>query len=130
MGNVEVVEPQACDALAAQADIVLLDVPCSNSGVLPRRAEAAYRLATDQIERLAAVQWQIVQRGRTLLRPGGVLAYSTCSIDREEDEAIAIRAEGELGLKLVEQHKTLPSGLPGEAPTGYRDGAFHAFLRA
>jgi 16S rRNA (cytosine967-C5)-methyltransferase len=76
------------------------------------------------------VQWQIVQRGRTLLRPGGVLAYSTCSIDREEDEAIAIRAEGELGLKLVEQHKTLPSGLPGEAPTGYRDGAFHAFLRA
>jgi len=130
MSNVEVLEPQACDALAAQADIVLLDVPCSNSGVLPRRPEAAYRLATDQIERLAAVQWQIVQRGRTLLRPGGVLAYSTCSIDHEEDEAIAIRAEGELGLKLVEQHKTLPTGLPGEAPTGYRDGAFHAFLRA
>jgi 16S rRNA (cytosine967-C5)-methyltransferase len=130
VGNVEVLEPHVCDALAARADIVLLDVPCSNSGVLPRRPEAAYRLATDQIERLAALQWQIVTRGRYLLKSGGVLAYSTCSIDDEEDEAIAQRAEREFGLQLAEQHKTLPMGLPGDAPTGYRDGAFHAFLRA
>lgn len=130
MSNVEVLEPQACDAMASQADIVLLDVPCSNSGVLPRRPEAAYRLATDQIERLATLQWQIVIRGRRLLRSGGVLAYSTCSIDHEEDEAIAQRSQRELGLQLAQQHKTLPTGLPGQAPTGYRDGAFHAFLRA
>jgi 16S rRNA (cytosine967-C5)-methyltransferase len=137
MPNVQVVPADTCEhevaraaGATAGADIVLLDVPCSNSGVLPRRPEAAYRLATDQTARLAALQWEIVTRGSALLRPGGVLAYSTCSIDHEEDEAIAARAQQELSLRLVEQHKTLPTGNPGEIPTGYRDGAFHAFLVA
>jgi 16S rRNA (cytosine967-C5)-methyltransferase len=134
MPNVHVISADACEAEVARdqsgPDIVLLDVPCSNSGVLPRRPEAAYRLATDQIARLAALQREIVARGRALLRTGGVLAYSTCSIDHEEDEAIAAHAQQALSLRLIEQHTTLPTAIPGEAPTAYRDGAFHAFLMA
>lgn len=129
MGNVEVWDIASCDGLAGKADIVLLDVPCSNAGVLARRPEAVYRLMTEQMKRLTALQWEIVQRGAKLVRAGGILLYSTCSIERAEDEDIAVRAVQELGLTLLTQDKILPGGLPGEAGTAYRDGAFHAMLR-
>ena len=69
-------------------DAVLLDVPCSNSGVLQRRVDARWRLSADEITRLAALQLQILESACAAVRPGGRLVYSTCSIDREEDRAV------------------------------------------
>lgn len=69
-------------------DAVLLDVPCSNTGVLQRRIDARWRLNEDEISRLAALQLQILLCAADAVRPGGRLVYSTCSIDCEEDRAV------------------------------------------
>ena len=69
-------------------DAVLLDVPCSNSGVLQRRVDARWRLTEEEITRLAALQRCILEQACVTVRPGGRLVYSTCSIDREEDRAV------------------------------------------
>ncbi len=69
-------------------DAVLLDVPCSNSGVLQRRVDARWRLSAEEITRLAALQLSILECACAAVRPGGRLVYSTCSIDNEEDRAV------------------------------------------
>lgn len=80
---------QPCPAEWAGAfDAVLLDVPCSNSGVLQRRVDARWRLSAEEMTRLAALQTSILEQACVAVRPGGRLVYSTCSIDREEDRAV------------------------------------------
>ncbi len=69
-------------------DAVLLDVPCSNSGVLQRRVDARWRLSAEEFRRLAGLQAQILEQAAPAVRPGGRLVYSTCSIDAEEDRAV------------------------------------------
>ena len=69
-------------------DAVLLDVPCSNSGVLQRRVDARWRLQPSELERLSELQLRILTCAAVAVRPGGRLVYSTCSIDRAEDRAV------------------------------------------
>ncbi len=75
-------------ALKAAFDAVLLDVPCSNSGVLQRRVDARWRLSEEEFERLAQLQLTILEQACEAVRPGGRLVYSTCSIDAEEDSGV------------------------------------------
>ncbi len=70
-----------------QADRVLVDAPCSGTGVLRRRVDAKYRKKPEDIRQLAALQRQILERAIQLVKPGGCLVYSTCTLEREEDEA-------------------------------------------
>jgi 16S rRNA (cytosine967-C5)-methyltransferase len=67
-------------------DGVLVDAPCSNTGVLARRVEARWRLRPTELAALAPVQLGLLVSAATLVRPGGRLVYSTCSIEREENE--------------------------------------------
>ncbi len=69
-------------------DGVLLDVPCSNTGVLQRRVDARWRLEPGEIARLAVLQGSILEQAAAAVKPGGRLVYSTCSIDHEEDRAV------------------------------------------
>jgi 16S rRNA (cytosine967-C5)-methyltransferase len=69
-------------------DRVLIDAPCSNTGVLRRRIELRWRLRPEQIERLRAVQLELLHRALTLLKPGGRIVYSTCSIEPEENRQL------------------------------------------
>lgn len=71
-----------------QFDRVLIDAPCSNTGVLARRAEARWRLKEGDIESLASLQCSILTAGAALMKPGGYLVYSTCSIEPEENQAV------------------------------------------
>ena len=66
-------------------DAVLLDVPCSNTGVIQRRVDVRWRLTPEEIRRLAALQKTILENASHAVKPGGRLVYSTCSIDAEED---------------------------------------------
>ena len=69
-------------------DRVLIDAPCSNTGVLSRRVEARWRLKEEEMNKLATLQYSILKTGATMLKPGGCLVYSTCSIEPKENQDI------------------------------------------
>ena len=69
-------------------DRILLDVPCSNTGVMRRRVDVRWRLEGWAFRELAAQQSQILRSALPLLKPGGTLVYSTCSLDQEENEQV------------------------------------------
>ncbi|MCC7390220.1 MAG: hypothetical protein IT431_15805 [Phycisphaerales bacterium] len=121
------VEDLGPDALGA-CDLVVADVPCSNSGVLARRVEARHRCAQRQITRLVEQQRQITGLAVQLLRPGGTLLYSTCSLEPAENAEQVLWAERALGLRLVTSRQRLPQGGPGEPASEYQDGGFAAVL--
>lgn len=104
------------EAWCGAFDAVLLDVPCSNSGVLQRRVDARWRLQETEIARLAALQMQILEQGAAAVKAGGRLVYSTCSIDREEDRALVdafLAAHPEFSLAediLVLPHRAQADG--------------------
>ena len=83
------VVPLVADAAAppyaeASFDRVLVDAPCSGLGVLRRRADARWRIEPDDVANLAALQRRLVERAADLVRPGGVLVYSVCTLTAEE----------------------------------------------
>ncbi len=114
---------------STKADLVLVDVPCSNSGVLARRTEARHRLAGPQLDRLINEQQAICTTARTLLKPGGYLLYATCSLDENENNAMATWICQKLGFTLVEAKQSLPQGGPGRPAGDYADGGYAALLQ-
>lgn len=66
------------------ADRVLVDAPCSGLGVLRRRADARWRIQASDIAQLAALQESIIRESAELVRPGGVLVYSVCTLTAQE----------------------------------------------
>ncbi|MBQ2380573.1 MAG: hypothetical protein II295_09320 [Akkermansia sp.] len=104
-------------------DAVLLDVPCSNSGVLQRRVDARWRLQPAEIERLTELQLRILTCAAEAVRPGGRLVYSTCSIDRAEDRAVVDAfLASHPHFHLVEDYLALPH-------REQADGAYAALLQ-
>lgn len=71
---------------ADRADAVLLDVPCSNTGVLQRRADARWRFDEVNLRELCVLQARLLDTAALCVRPGGRLVYSTCSLEAEENE--------------------------------------------
>jgi 16S rRNA (cytosine967-C5)-methyltransferase len=69
-------------------DRILVDAPCTGTGTLGRNPEIKWRLRAEDIDRLAAVQRAILARAVEELKPGGRLVYSTCSLEREENEGV------------------------------------------
>lgn len=69
-------------------DKVLVDAPCSGTGTLRRNPEIRWRLAPDDIGRFASQQKQILTNAARVMKPGGRLVYSTCSVEREENEEV------------------------------------------
>ena len=76
------------ESYKARFDAVLLDVPCSNSGVLQRRVDARWRMQPSEFDRLSQLQSTILEQACAAVRPGGRLVYSTCSIDSREDRCV------------------------------------------
>lgn len=76
---------------AQKFDRVLIDAPCSGTGTLRRNPEIKWRLAPDDIARLAEVQLRLLARGASALAEGGRLVYSTCSLEPEENEGVVRR---------------------------------------
>ena len=69
-------------------DKVLVDAPCSGTGTLRRNPEIRWRLSAANIDAFAEKQKQILSRAADAVKPGGRLVYSTCSVEREENEAV------------------------------------------
>jgi len=73
---------------AGPFDRVLVDAPCSNTGVMRRRVDVRWRLRARELPVLARKQLDLLKRAAKLLKPGGVLVYSTCSLETEENEEV------------------------------------------
>ena len=73
---------------AGPFDRILIDAPCSNTGVMRRRVDVRWRLNARELPTLARAQLDLLKRAAPLLKRGGVLVYSTCSIEPEENEEV------------------------------------------
>ena len=105
-------------------DRILLDVPCSNMGVIARRPESVYRITPESIKVLAELQYNILTAASTNLAPGGILVYATCSPDPEETTKVINR--------FVKEHPEFEKSgnpvFPGAADSRF-DGFFAQALR-
>jgi len=99
-------------------DKALVDAPCTNTGVMRRRLDVRWRLRPEDFSQMPNEQFRITRAAVQLLKPGGVLVYSTCSLEPEENEEVARRLLAELpGLGLESERDSLP----------FRDGFDGAF---
>ena len=90
------------------ADRVICDVPCTSIGVIAAKPEIRYKDVTD-ISSLTAAQRDILAASASYLRSGGVLVYSTCSLDaRENGEIVRAFLKDAPGFELAEERQTLP----------------------
>jgi 16S rRNA (cytosine967-C5)-methyltransferase len=103
-------------------DAILLDVPCSNTGVLRRRVDARWRLTPEQIEELTEIQKTILANATKCLKPDGRLVYSTCSIEKDENQDLIYPFAKGHNLTVTEAQQSLPQ-------EDKQDGAFAALLR-
>ncbi len=69
-------------------DRILIDAPCSNTGVMRRRVDLRWRIQPDEIQRLRETQLNLLRRAAPRLKPGGILVYSTCSLEPEENQEV------------------------------------------
>ena len=122
-----------------RADLVVADLPCSGLGVLGRKPDIKWRVTPESLDSLAGLQRQILSVVWQYVKPGGILIYSTCTIDRKENEDNRdwflgqfpfrpVSLEGRLGEKL--KAETLKEGyiqlLPGIWPC---DGFFLSVMQ-
>jgi 16S rRNA (cytosine967-C5)-methyltransferase len=105
-----------------QFDAVLVDVPCSNTGVLGRRPEARWRLRPEDLRELGTLQTCLLRTALDRVRPGGAVVYSTCSIEPEENGAVVRSALRGAGDFLLEAEEEQTPGRPA-------DGGYWARLR-
>ncbi len=97
-------------ALAEKSfDKILVDAPCTNTGVMRRRVDVRWRLQPGDFERMPRRQLTILQAVTPLLKPGGSLVYSTCSLEPEENEAVVTAfLREEPAFRLTDKKESLP----------------------
>ena len=106
----------------ATFDRILVDAPCSNSGVMRRRVDLRWRLRVEEIARLRDQQVTLLRQAAPLLKPGGRLVYSTCSLEPEENrEVVALFLGEHPQFRLASERQLTP-------PADTVDGAYVAVL--
>ncbi len=130
VGIVRTVAAEAVGGLETGSfDLVLADVPCTNTGVLSRRPEARWRFDDKALARAVADQKFLARTAVNFVRPGGRLVYSTCSIEPEECGQVVRWLCKQAGrLNLREERLTLPGGAADG--TRWHDGGYYAVLEA
>ena len=109
-------------------DVIFVDAPCSNTGVLARRPEARYRFSPRQVQSLVAIQAKLLDEAAALADADTRIIYSTCSIEPEENEqAIQQFCVRHQDWRLVDSVQRLPQA--GASCVDWQDGGFVAELR-
>jgi 16S rRNA (cytosine967-C5)-methyltransferase len=100
---------------AVEADVVLVDPPCTGTGIFHESPSSKWRLTAGSVERMAEIQWRILSNAATHVKLGGSLVYSTCSVTVEENEGVVLRLLDEQpDFRLIEAQPRIGSpGLEG-----------------
>jgi len=107
---------------AKKFDRILVDAPCSNTGVMRRRVDLRWRVRPEEIERLRTEQLELLRQAAPRLKPGGTLVYSTCSLEPEENGEVVKQFLAEHPQFKLEQERELLPFVEGV------DGAYVAKL--
>ena len=144
--NVHNVETQVMDVTKADlgfiktADAVLIDAPCSGFGTLRRHPDIRWNKTLEQIRALSEIQYNLLKNAASHIKPGGILVYSTCSIEPIENEKVIQRFLANFPMYTIENARRFLPDVPPSAitPQGFIqtfphehgvDGAFAARLR-
>jgi 16S rRNA (cytosine967-C5)-methyltransferase len=129
--NAQVVPAGDAEALAklqGKMDLVLIDAPCTGSGVWRRRPDAKWRLSPQMLEARLAEQQAVLEEGAALVKPGGRLAYITCSVlPSENRDQVAAFLTRHPEFKLVPWRPLWEQALP-TPPLGSADGSEDTLL--
>ncbi len=114
--GVRIAEPVIADACASlpfslEANLVILDPPCTSTGVFAKQPSAKWRLRPKSVEKMAAIQWRMINNCAEKVVSGGALTYSTCSVTVEENEMIIerfLKVHPEFTLNEIEPKIGLP----------------------
>ncbi len=101
--------------LIGEADLIILDPPCTSTGVFAKQPSAKWRLSPNSIKNMSELQWKMINNCAEKVKAGGILAYSTCSITLEENEGIIdrfLKEHSEFTLADIEPKIGMP-GLNG-----------------
>ena len=122
--NIQLVEvlKNSSDVPAGPFDAALVDVPCSNTGVLSRRPEARWRFREAELPELTELQSRLLMTAFDRLKPGGRLVYSTCSIEPEETSELLQTIAASVPSMSIENESTI-------LPHSDSDGAYCALVR-
>ena len=96
------------------ADVVLLDVPCSGLGVIGRKKEIRYRVTKEDLAALVTLQKRIVDACWQYVKPGGILLYSTCTLDVSENEEMVRYVTEKYPFEAESIDPFLPECLPSQ----------------
>lgn len=97
-----------------QADVVIADVPCSGLGVIGKKRDIKYKMNPNAIKAIIALQEQILERAVSYVKPQGLLLFSTCTINREENEAHTELLKEKYNMTPVSLDNALPQILHSE----------------
>ncbi len=76
------------ERLVSRADRVLVDVPCSGFGIINRKPDIKWKKAPDDIQQLSGIQFKLLENASKYVKPGGILVYSTCTLEPEENQDV------------------------------------------
>ena len=127
--GIKIIEPFLLDArkigdeFAGRADRILVGAPCSGLGVLRRKADLRWKKMPNELKELPLLQSEILNSAAQALKSGGTLVYSTCTLEREENEGVIEKFINSHGNFTLENKKTLLPHVDGT------DGFFIAKLK-
>lgn len=98
-------------SLLEKADVLLADVPCSGLGVIGRKQDIKYRVTPESLREINCLQREIVANVVKYVKPGGIMLYSTCTMNPLENEEMAAWICEELGMEKVNIAPFLPEVL-------------------
>ncbi len=125
-------------SLVGKADVLLADVPCSGLGVIGHKQDIKYRVTQDSLSEIIKLQKEIITNVIDYIKPGGILMYSTCTMNPGENGEMTAWICESFGLETVGMEDRLPAVLAEEAEQGMlqllpgiheTDGFFMAKLR-
>jgi 16S rRNA (cytosine967-C5)-methyltransferase len=120
INSVDIVQYEELLNSRSRFDCILLDVPCSNTGVLAKRIEVRYRIEPKVIIELSGLQSKLLRTAAEMLKPGGKICYSTCSIQKTENNVVVEAFLKENQNFTFESHQlTLPTAEGFDHDGGY-----------